>query len=132
MEELDFGYSKLILTDDYLEFVWNSTTEKMGADEYKEIMLQYADFVEKHQPKRLLLDTIDNKFIITPELQEWSNTEVFIRSAKAGLTIVAYILPKDIIAQMSQEQLFDEEVSKKKANRYFSEKQEAIDWLLKQ
>jgi len=132
MNELDFGYSKLILTEDYLEFVWNSTTEKMSADEYKKILLQYADFVEKHQPKKLLLDTIESKFIIAPELQEWSNKEVFIRSAKAGLTIVAYILPEDIVAQMSQEQLFDEEVSKKKANRYFSDKQEAIDWLVKQ
>lgn len=132
MEELDFGYSKLILTEDYLEFIWNGTTEKMSAEEYKEIMLQYADFVEKYQPKKLLLDTSENKFIVTPELQEWSNNEIFTRSFKAGLTIIAYILPKDIVAQMSEEQLFDEEVSRKKVNRYFSDRQEAIDWLLEQ
>jgi len=132
MINIDFGYSQLILTDDYLEFKWNSTTEMMTVDEFKEISIQYADFVEKHHPKKLLLDTVENKFIITPELQEWSNNEVFIRSFKAGLTIVAYLLPEDLVAQMSQEQLFDEDVSKKKANRYFSDKQEAIDWLLKQ
>jgi len=130
METLDLFYIQLILREDYLEFKWNSNTEKMTADKYKEILLQYAEFVEKHKPKKMLLDTIQNKFLITPEIQEWSNKEIFPRSFKAGMSKIATLLPEDFVTQVSQEQLFDEEESKKKANQYFSDKDEAIKWLL--
>lgn len=130
MESLKLFCIELILRDDYMEFNWNSKSEKMTADEYKETLLQYADFVEKYKPNKMLLDTIHNKFIITPELQEWSNKEIFPRSFKAGITKIATLLPEDVVTQVSQEQLFDEEESKKKANQYFSDKVKAIKWLL--
>lgn len=130
MEKKDFRYSVLILHDDYLEFTWNELTAEMTEDEFKEIMLEYASFVEKYHPKRLLLDALENKFLLTPAIQEWTDKNIFKRTYDAGLRRNAYIYPKDFLAQMGVEQIFDEEIVRQKEHNFFYDREEALKWLL--
>ncbi len=123
-------FCKLLLHDDYVEFIWMETTESMTEEEYKEIMQEWASIAEEHQPSKLLLDIVNNKFLLSPEIQEWTDQNIFTRTHEAGLKKDAFIAPKNIVALMSVEQLFDEANVSKKERKFFDEREEALKWLL--
>jgi hypothetical protein len=69
------------------------------------------------------------RFMVTPAVQEWTNMEVFANTFKAGLRKVAILASGDIITQLSAEQTFDEEIAKRKQNRFFDKEETALAWL---
>lgn len=113
-----------------LEQCWINPDSKMNIEEYKVDMLHYLQIVKKYQIRFALIDTRQFGFTISPETQDWIDKTIAIE-ANQIVKKIAFLLPHDLIEQLSIEQTMDEEEGTKyNAIQYFEDKQKAINWLL--
>ena len=110
---------------------WTIQTQRATADDFKEWNRKLVEQVEKHKPVGFLANTLNYEFIITPDLQEWSATNIFRRFAEAGITHVALTVPEDFYSQVALEQFVDEYEEGNIKNKYFKNIEEAKAWLIK-
>ncbi|WP_157558282.1 hypothetical protein [Microscilla marina] len=108
---------------------WTEETSTATADDFKEWNQRLVEKIEQYKPMGFLANTLNYKFIITPDLQEWSATNVFGRFAKAGVIRIALTVPEDFYSQVALEQFVDEYEGRRIKNRYFSDLGEAKTWL---
>jgi hypothetical protein len=103
--------------------------EHMTAEDFKENMTVYGSLCERYQPRCLLIDLRSLRFIITPDLQEWTAKEIAPRTT--SLKRMAILVSDDIFAQVSLEKLMEEEgiADKYSAPRYFDNESTAKQWL---
>lgn len=119
--------------ENYIEMMWLSDTESMTRDEYKEEFRSYVKSIEKYQPKGVLSDILSAKFTIDPELQEWTNQNVFAFSLSIGLDKAALIVnQKSFIERISLEQTMEEQEGEKFKMRYFEDREKAKQWLVEE
>ena len=121
------------------EQVWNTETEDMEEEEYKDIITQLIatleDKVDSYIIHNYLLDNRNFLFSMSPEMQEWNaknSTQFFVDlMEKQGLDSVknAIIVSADFISQLSIEQAFEENQEGEQYTKYFEEEQEAREWL---
>lgn len=122
-----------------LFFTWFENTEQMQDEDYKNTMMLYLEMYNKCIPqyeklRRLpsLIDTRKFLFGIIPELQEWTNTEIYPYFELGNMqeSKVAFLASEDFIAQLGLEQTTDEDYSQKAMNiRHFATEKEAMTWL---
>lgn len=113
-----------------IQWFWLPATKNMIAQEYKQEILNYRDIVVEYRPKKLLANLQAMQFIISPELQEWTNQTVFPQLLAVGLSKVAILLSKEMITDLATEQLMDESEGIKFYTRYFDNEAEAKAWIL--
>lgn len=82
---------------------WSIQTQQATLDDFKEWNRKLVEQVEKHKFVGFLANTLNYEFIITPDLQEWSTTNIFRRFAEAGITYVALTVPEDFYSQVALE-----------------------------
>jgi hypothetical protein len=104
-------------------------SQNLNDDLYKAEMEIYTQMVEKYRPKSALIDCMLLGYAIPPAIQEWTNTTLFPRLLKVGVTKVAILLPVEIVAMLSLEQVMDESMGKKFTTKYFSDEVNAREWL---
>lgn len=65
----------------------------------------------------------DMRFVVSPEMQEWTNENIFISLLDMGLKWVAIVFDNpDFIAQLSLEQVMEEPKGKEFVTRWFVKK----------
>ncbi|MFY7788142.1 MAG: hypothetical protein ACOVQA_09735 [Thermoflexibacteraceae bacterium] len=114
-----------------LEFHWVSQeAQTMELEDFQEALLKYVALVTTYQPNFVLVNAEKLSFTIIPEVQEWVDENV---NAVTNLIIkrMAVILPRTLIEQLSIEQVLDEKEAKKFESNFFSNYQEAFNWLTK-
>ena len=113
---------------------WTNETRSMQESDFKELLLNVADFVEKNSVKYWFANTKDFDFIVEPQVQEWSAGEFNQQLIKAGLQKMAVIIPSAYFAQISVQQTTDEMTQEQKEGifqcSYFDDVDKAVDWLL--
>lgn len=107
-----------------LEFWWKDTTNMLMED-FKRLLLFAAESSEIHHPKSLFIDIRRFEFTVIPELQIWTNENVFTRYKEAGLEQFVYVVSEDLFAQVSVEQIMEEEEGQSFASHYFASVEEA-------
>jgi hypothetical protein len=110
-----------------IEHHWKETTSELSDEGYKKEMIHYADFVEKYKPAKLLVNAKNLKYGIDPDIQEWVNENIHIRTKKF-IGQVAFVMSDDLMAQIGVEQLIEEETY---TAHYFDNIEEARSWLEK-
>jgi len=107
----------------------DGASENMDEEDYKKIMLIYAEEVEKYLPPNLLVDMRYSKFLVDIELQEWTAKEIDTRTT--CLKKMAFVVSSDIFSQVSTEQMMQEKeiASNYDEPRYFDTIEEAEKWL---
>lgn len=113
---------------------WMPKTADMSEDEYKEILITLVEFVNRHQVKYWLGDTLHFAYVIVPDLQEWTAVEFNTRLAATNLQKMALIIPKELIANLSVEQTTDDMEATdmgKFTVQYFDNTDKAVQWLTK-
>lgn len=113
---------------------WMPQTADMSEDEYKEILMTLVEFVNRHQVKYWLGDTLNFAYVIVPDLQEWTAVEFNTRLAATNLQKMALIIPKELIANLSVEQTTDDMEATEMGKftvQYFDNTDKAVQWLTK-
>ncbi len=109
-------------------------SENYTPQEYKKDFTDLSQAVvdkvqDKYTVKKILIDMQNFRFVITPELQKWHNENVFPIVAKVGIRWFAIIVSSDVFASVSSEQTIDEHQEQFFTTRYFSNSQDAFNWL---
>lgn len=113
LQEIYYDASKSLIKN-----VWLS--DDMDFDDIKKEMKNWMAKFKEKKPKYMLTDSSIN-LIIVPEVQEWIINFLFPTIVKRGVLKYAIILSDDIFAEISIEQMFDEEkdIPNNKFQQYF-------------
>ncbi|OQX98020.1 MAG: hypothetical protein B6I24_06590 [Bacteroidetes bacterium 4572_128] len=115
-----------------INYYWSAETEYMSDEEYKKVMLIGIDYVKKFNPKNLLADQKNYKFIVTPDLQLWNAKETLPEIFKiGGIVKYAIIESDDFITMLSMKQTMEEDQNKKYKIMFFNNEKEAKEWFKK-
>ncbi|MBU0487367.1 MAG: hypothetical protein KKA07_15250 [Bacteroidetes bacterium] len=124
---ITFDESKSMLTES-----WKPGTIDMNEDAYKKELTIYADWVEKYQPKRILVNIQNLMFAITPGIQIWTINNIVIRVVEAGPDKQAFIVPRGFPIKLAHEEKdpFDDDMDLGINIRYYDNPEEATKWIL--
>lgn len=125
-EYLTINYNKSL---SLIEFRWKPQSAELSDDIIKSEFLKEVELCEKYNPKNLLINTKDFQYVITPELQEWTDNSIFPKYIEAGVKQIAIVVGEDIFANVSVEQTMDEENASTIQSEYFTSEEDAIEWL---
>lgn len=113
---------------------WTPETKYMQATDFKGLLQQAADFVEKKQVKYWLANTKKFDYVIDPDVQEWTAGAFNQRLINAGLYKMAVITPSEIFAHVSVQQTTNEMSQEQEEGvfqfSYFDDIDKARNWLL--
>ncbi|OJJ22804.1 hypothetical protein BKI52_00180 [marine bacterium AO1-C] len=108
---------------------WKPSTESLDDDKLKEEIKRSLELIKKHRPQSILINTIDFNYIIVPEIQEWFDNEVFTVYPEAGVQKKAFLVSKDLFAQVSLTQHVDDIEHRTFESAFFDNEAKAIEWL---
>ncbi len=117
-----------------VEIVWKRSILILDIVDYKKVCLEAYQHFFDLKPLYLLQNTLQVVYPVTEELQNWLTEnitkKIFI---KLGIKKIAYLMPKDYLSQIGIELLIEKAnlQSPNILRKFFFDRQEAIDWLLK-
>jgi len=133
MKEVFKNNFQTILIDaenDTIVFEWQETTENISDNKFMAEIEVAAKEVEKHKKKKILLDCINFKYLISPEMQIKTDYIIMQSYYKIGLEKLAILLPEDLFHKLSIEQTIETNKNFHSfISKYFSNSNEAYAWL---
>ncbi len=117
--------------DKLLISTWSANLLELSLEEYKELLLKFAEFVTQHRPEKILMDTLKAAYPITPQLQEWLIRNIAVKEMQAGVKRVAYLQPLDFTSKLGIELTREKETAAGTGivRMFFDDKDEALKWL---
>jgi len=116
--------------EDNFLLVKRRSNKNTNEQEYKKQIIDWSRIIEKYNPVKQLVDYSEYNFTITPELQQYTNENLLLPAYKAGIRKVAFLIAHDLFAQMSVEQIMNQDTGKMFEIRYFDDFEKAKSWLL--
>jgi hypothetical protein len=102
---------------------------KLEGQAFRDYLDTWATLIEQNRPLGFLVDSRRGHLAMTPDIQDWHDSQIVPRYIAAGVRKVAFILPEDVFAALSIELMFDEKESRKLATQYFDDSDKALVWL---
>ena len=112
-----------------IEEKWHETTKKMRAKEFKKEILTTLKYMRDNNAELYLVDTKNFIFTISVEIQEWMHKNFIVPFIQAGIKKAAFVMPEELITQLSIEQTTEEDTQNKFKRDFFTSKKEALKWL---
>ncbi|WP_020532908.1 hypothetical protein [Flexithrix dorotheae] len=116
---LDSSYSLIVSK-------WFATSIDMKDDDYRNEMLTLRDQIKEFRPEKMLSFCEDLKYLISPDIQEWVNNEIFDGKTKMQ---VAILMSEDLFSQVAIEQTFEGEKGFLFKTKFFTKYKVAEEWL---
>ncbi len=110
-------------------YTWKPEGEDMDLSDYMREAALLLELFQKNPYENVIADGTSLKIIIPPDIQEKLNDNIITKLNKGVLKKYAHISSKNIITNMSQEQMFDENIDKTYEDRYFESVEEALNWI---
>jgi len=107
---------------------WKATTGEMTVDQFMAESMDLLDTYLQHGTRSVLAVDFDFRFPIEPELQTQANALLLSKLNGPNLRKFAHVISGELITQLSVEQLFEENEAKTYADRYFEDREAALDW----
>lgn len=112
-----------------LDQVWINNSAAMTTEDFKSVMLAYADLYKKYDINCVLVDSRQMRFLVEPEIQEWVNANIIVMIA-SFLKKIAFLLSSDIFEEVAIKQAMEEQKDGLPfQTKYFADEQEARQWL---
>lgn len=112
---------------------WFKETANMTRDDFKNEIQEWLNLFRMVKPKYLYDDCINFHYPIIPEDQVWMARLLNTEWVKLGLKKYAHMVPSEMIAELSVEQLFEEFFKMKLKNQFpisnFAKRENALEWL---
>lgn len=113
-----------------LELTWLPATADMTSEEYKDEHVELLKFMLAQNTEKVLGNIKDLGFVVSPEVQEWMNINIFIPAMEVGFNKLAVVMSAEFLAQLSIEQVMEEEVGQQIMTKYFDSIEEAREWII--
>jgi len=112
------------------EIKMKSSSVDMAKEDFKTNVLAIMEVCINLGVEVILFNNLEQRFTITPELQEWYVQAVMRKWGKKPIPRAAYLVPAAFIERLSVEQTADELADQVERNaQFFTEREEAIAWL---
>jgi len=112
---------------------WFNETLTMTSDDFKSEMQEWLNVFRRCKPTYLYDRCVDFYYPISPDEQVWMAQLLNAEWIQLGLKKYAHMVPAELIAELSVEQLFDEFFKMKLDNQFpivnFANRNEALKWL---
>ncbi len=112
-----------------LKIQWLAGSADMTEADFKHVITKEKEALESFRPKAILADTLEMQYGITPELQAWHNDFLFPVFAEVGVEKLAIVVSKDIFAQVSVNQLIEDNSQAEFASTHFDSEATALEWI---
>lgn len=129
VKETEFVAFSYFKEDEMAKVDWQTASENMSNDIFKEQIMIEKEVFATYQPKYILGQTQNLRFIIHPGLQEWHNEQIMPVWKEIGLQKLAIIVSEDIFAEVSVSQLIEDDTESTYQTQYFPNEEEAMKWL---
>lgn len=96
---------------------------------FKSNLQDFLDLIEQHRVTKNLWNLSNFQIVIDLELQEWIDAIINKKEIELGVEFEAFVMPQDLINQLSIEQTMEEQHGKIIETAFFSDKNEALEWL---
>ncbi len=116
-------------TDSIIICIWNKATSDAKSEDFKLWNTKIVETTQRYKPSHLLGNAKSYLFTVTPDLQEWSVSNIFEKLEQAGLKKMAMIVSEEIFPQVSIEQLIEENKNTTLITKYFENEEHAMKWL---
>ncbi|SFF49072.1 hypothetical protein [Thermoflexibacter ruber] len=130
-EKTDFQLLTFDADTKLVSITWQENTKLMTEEQYRNEQLQTRDFCLKNKPAKLCVNTQNLFFVITPDLQVWTDVNLVQPLIEQGVSRFAFIMPEDIFTQVSIQQAVEENPQQLESTRFFDKEAEGMSWLLK-
>jgi hypothetical protein len=111
-----------------IEEVWKPESTLMNDRAYKDLFQKKKELAQEHKPKFFVSNAQKLKYLIDPEMQEWTN-EMMTHFVKCHqIEKVAYIRCEGEVEQLSLELALDESETNFPF-QFFTHMKEAEEWL---
>ncbi|HAS46870.1 MAG TPA: hypothetical protein DCS93_40670 [Microscillaceae bacterium] len=111
--------------------IWKEQSQYLTDIQFKDLFTHLQPTIFSYAVTRLMIDVRLFKFVIEPDLQEWTTEYVIDNYAKNGIAKIATILPSSIFERVSLQQTFNENITEKGLQRkQFDDEEQAKTWLL--
>lgn len=125
----EFAVFEYDRTSNLILHTWFSSTRDMSWGQFRTILENYSKLLDKYNPKSVIINATDFAYIIIPEEQEWLDSNINQKGTEMGIHKFGFVMSKDQIAQISNEQVMQEEQGQKITTQYFNNLSEAIRWV---
>jgi cyclopropane fatty-acyl-phospholipid synthase-like methyltransferase len=120
-------------SNNFMETIW-TTSIMMGQEEYRKVLKLYLEQLQLHRPNKLLIDSREAQYVITPNDQDWINEHIYPQTAQAGVRKLAFLIGTDLFMSISLEQVAEdsqksEVVKSVMKQQFFDNHQSAVEWL---
>ncbi|MEH0155724.1 hypothetical protein V6R21_16365 [Limibacter armeniacum] len=107
---------------------WYESTSQMSDEDYQKTVSILVRVFQKYKPLKCLAVTNKMQYVVTPELQKWVSQQFLGIAAKYNGIVVS----ENIFTLLSVEQLMEEldEAGERTITRYFTDQEQAEEWLL--
>jgi hypothetical protein len=128
MKILSNEYATLVYYPD-TKIVHHTFHQQIGGERFREVLNKGAETLEKYKATKWLSDDRKNS-ALSKEDTEWSKTNWFPRSIKAGWKYWALVVPQDILGQLNMKEFVDSYFEQGLRIMVFSKPEEAKQWLI--
>ncbi len=124
---------KLDRANNLIEIAWKSAIIELSEEEYKKMLIDVYSKLPEYNVDKLLQNTSDTVYPITPELQEWITQNIskpYLENG--GIKKVAYIIPREFLTKLGVEQLVEkaQQETPSVVRYFFASYDKAREWLL--
>jgi hypothetical protein len=128
MEQTNFLH--LAIRQQVLCATWHPISAIMTDDDFRKTILQVAEWVSKHRPQAVYVDSRQCLYTIPVHLQQWHDDIIIPQYAEAGVKKFAFLQLPNFIDQVAHEQTFSEGKAKAMiSTRFFSQEADAWAWV---
>jgi hypothetical protein len=125
----DFLDISPILNGKAIKIQWLPDSYRMTDEIFQKEIEAEKNAIETAKPQSIFADTLQMKFSIPPELQQWHNNLIFPSFNSVGVKKLAILVSHDIFVQVSIEQLIDEGATTGFITKYFDSEASALEWI---
>ena len=130
---------KIIHTSDYLTLeldvnkpilmaTWKEETSEMSKEKFMNEGAVIIQNALKNKVSNIIGNNTNFRFAITPDMQEKMSKNSLAKINNSSIKKFAHIASAEVIAQLSVEQLFEENSKKTYLDKYFDNVDDAIKW----
>ncbi|OJJ22932.1 hypothetical protein BKI52_00845 [marine bacterium AO1-C] len=110
---------------------WSKETYRMSEEDFLSYSNKILGFVLQYSCKYGVENAIDFRFIISPDIQKMIAQQV-IEKGRGRFKRLAHVVSSDFVSKLSVEQLWKEYERYNFQEKYFSDVEEAMTWVLEE
>lgn len=132
MNETIYESERMVITFDdnhkICEIVLNHNETLLK--KFQSDLLTFLDVIKQYKPVKNLWNLTDFAIVIDPEMQEWIDDNINQKEIEIGVRFEAFLMPGDLVEQLSVQQTMEEQYGQSIETQYFSERDTALKWLM--